>query len=326
MVQLPTPCRVDGEGAAQQRTQGRGPERHRDTRLEVIKFLLQPYVAGVDLQQVRFYVQSALAARLPLEMLDRVGQEDFAARESRRLKALLQHCTRRSDERTTLQILVIAGLLTHEHDPGVCRPFAADRLRRVLPQVHPWVAVKRSGAQAFTVYEVNGWRLGRMGSAVLASHRPPDGRWFGNPPALLADRRGAGVDQLIDRIEAAVGGYPWKGRYRVWPGPNSNTFIAHVLRAAPELRAHLPPTAIGKDYLGALPIARLPSGTGVQLNVLGVAGIAIGWDEGLEVNLLGLTFGIDPLHLAVKLPLIGRVGPKCLAAPLEAACGSATTD
>ena len=192
--------------------------------------------------------------------------------------------------------------------------------------VHPWVAVKRSGAQAFTVYEVNGWRLGRMGSAVLASHRPPDGRWFGNPPALLADRRGAGVDQLIDRIEAAVGGYPWKGRYRVWPGPNSNTFIAHVLRAAPELRAHLPPTAIGKDYLGALPIARLPSGTGVQLNVLGVAGIAIGWDEGLEVNLLGLTFGIDPLHLAVKLPLIGRVGPKCLAAPLEAACGSATTD
>jgi hypothetical protein len=26
------------------------------------------------------------------------------------------------------------------------------------------------------------------------------------------------------------------------------------------------------------------------------------------VNVLGLTFGIDPLHLAVKLPVIGSVG------------------
>ena len=174
--------------------------------------------------------------------------------------------------------------------------------------VHPWIAVKRTGARAFTVYEVNGWRLGRMGSAVLASNRPPDGRWFGNRPALLADRRGAGVDALIDRIEAAVGSYPWKGTYHVWPGPNSNTFIAHVLRAAPELRVDLPPTAIGKDYLGAVPIARLPSGTGAQLNVLGLAGIAVGWVEGIEVNLLGLTFGVDPRHLAVKLPLIGSIG------------------
>ena len=176
--------------------------------------------------------------------------------------------------------------------------------------VHPWIAVKRTGASAFTVYEVNGWRLGRTGSSVLASDRPPDGRWFGNLPRLLADRRGAGVDQLIDRIEAAVESYPWKGTYRVWPGPNSNTFIAHVLRAAPELRVDLPPTAIGKDYLGALPVAKLPSGTGAQLNVLGVAGVAVGLEEGVEVNLLGLTFGIDPLHLAVKLPLIGSLGPK----------------
>jgi hypothetical protein len=30
--------------------------------------------------------------------------------------------------------------------------------------------------------------------------------------------------------------------------------------------------------------------------------------EGLEVNLLGLTFGIDPLGLALKLPGVGRIG------------------
>jgi hypothetical protein len=31
-------------------------------------------------------------------------------------------------------------------------------------------------------------------------------------------------------------------------------------------------------------------------------------DEGLEVNVLGLVFGIDPNDLAVKLPMIGKLG------------------
>ncbi|MEJ0008676.1 MAG: DUF3750 domain-containing protein [Steroidobacteraceae bacterium] len=197
---------------------------------------------------------------------------------------------------------------THE---AVVQVYAARALSwRGYFAVHPWIAVKRTGAPAFTVYEVNGWRLGRLGTSVLVSDRPPDGRWFGNRPQLLADRRGPRVDELIDRIEAASDSYPWKHSYHVWPGPNSNTFIAHVLRAAPELRVDLPPTAIGKDYLGAMPVAKLPSGTGAQVSVLGVLDVAIGWEEGVEINLLGLTFGIDPRHLVVKLPLIGSLGPK----------------
>ncbi len=43
--------------------------------------------------------------------------------------------------------------------------------------------------------------------------------------------------------------------------------------------------------------------------MLGLAGIAAGWEEGLEVNLLGLTFGLDPRSLSIKLPLLGRLGP-----------------
>lgn len=176
--------------------------------------------------------------------------------------------------------------------------------------VHPWIAVKRSGAHAFTVYEVNGWRLYSSGSSVMRSNRAPDGRWFGNAPELLGEVRGEGVDEIITRIEDAVARYPWKDQYRVWPGPNSNTFIAWVLRAAPELRVDLPPTAVGKDWLGGLPVAKLPSGTGAQVNVLGVLGVAAGIEEGVEVNVLGLTFGVNPRHLALKLPLIGSVGPK----------------
>jgi hypothetical protein len=175
--------------------------------------------------------------------------------------------------------------------------------------VHTWIAVKPSGADQFTVHEVIGYRLRRTGTAVVSGAREPDGRWFGAEPELLKDVRGPGVDALIERIEAAVQNYPYAGAYRIWPGPNSNTFTAFVLRDVPELRVDLPPTAIGKDYLGLMPVALTPSGTGGQASMLGLAGVVAGWEEGLELNLLGLTFGVDPVSLSLKLPLLGRIGP-----------------
>lgn len=184
--------------------------------------------------------------------------------------------------------------------------------------VHTWLAVKPRGAAAFTIYEVNGWRLRRTGSAVTVGSRAPDSRWFGSRPDLIAERRGEGVEQLIARIEQAVAAYPYADTYRVWPGPNSNTFVAHVLRAVPELRADLPATAIGKDYLGTQLVAKSPSGTGVQFNVFGVVGALAAIEEGVELNVLGLTFGIDPLDLALNLPLAGRLGwPSVPAAAAE---------
>lgn len=195
------------------------------------------------------------------------------------------------------------------HPEAIVQVYAARTVRwRGYFGVHTWVAVKRSGASSYTVYEVNGWRLRRNGTAVAVSERPPDGRWYGAAPRLLAEKRGAGVDAIIDRIEAAVQSYPFADTYRVWPGPNSNTFVAHVLRAAPELEVDLPATAIGKDYLGNHVVARTPSGTGGQLSLYGVVGVLAGLEEGIEINLLGATFGIDPLGLALKLPLVGRLG------------------
>ena len=137
----------------------------------------------------------------------------------------------------------------------------------------------------------------------------PDNYWFGSRPRLLVDRRGEGVDLLIARVEAAVAAYPYPNAYRTWPGPNSNTFLAYVGRAVPELRLDLPSTAIGKDFIpGGLPVATTPSGTGLQLSLLGLAGLLVGWDEGVEVNVLGLTFGVDLHRPALKLPGVGRLG------------------
>ncbi len=174
--------------------------------------------------------------------------------------------------------------------------------------VHPWIAVKRTGAPRFTVHELMGYQTRRTGNGVRSTERAADMYWFGNRPWVLADLRGPGVDAVIDRIEAAVADYPHAGSYRVWPGPNSNTFIAHVLRAAPELRVDLPALAVGKDYLGPWFVARSPSGTGGQVNLFGLAGLLVGWEEGVEVDLIGLTFGVNPVRFAVKLPGFGNLG------------------
>jgi hypothetical protein len=76
----------------------------------------------------------------------------------------------------------------------------------------------------------------------------------------------------------------------------------------PELEVDLPPTAIGKDYLGGRLTATAPSGGGFQLSLFGLLGLLASGVEGFEFNLLGLSFGIDPFSPALKLPLVGRLG------------------
>ena len=174
--------------------------------------------------------------------------------------------------------------------------------------VHTWIAVKPTDAPSFTVYEVIGWYAMRGGSSLSISHRAADGRWFGNAPWLLADKRGEGVDELIRKIDAAAHRYPYDEDYLIWPGPNSNTFTAFVLRDVPELRVDMPPTAIGKDFIPGNVFAKTPSGTGYQVSLFGLFGVMVGLEEGVEIDLLGLTFGIDPKDLALKLPLVGTVG------------------
>jgi len=180
---------------------------------------------------------------------------------------------------------------------------------RGVVAVHTWIALKPTGASSYTRYEVVGFGVSEGAPAIRVNRTGPDNYWFGSRPALLVDRRGDGVDEMIAQVEAAVKAYPYPASYRTWPGPNSNTFTAQIGRDVPGLRLDLPPTAIGKDYIPGPALAGMsPSGTGVQLSLFGLAGILVGWEEGLELNLLGLTFGVDVKHLALKLPGVGNLG------------------
>jgi hypothetical protein len=181
--------------------------------------------------------------------------------------------------------------------------------------VHTWIVVKPANAPAYTRYDVMGF-----GQPIRVNLHDPDAFWFGDRPRRVADIRGERAESAIPKIEAAVKDYPFSayGSYRVWPGPNSNTFTASVLRAAPELAVAMPPEAIGRDYRADGSIFGLTaSRTGVEMCVYGLLGAKLGWVEGIEIDVMGLVAGLDLRHPALKIPGFGRLGIALL--PIESA-------
>lgn len=172
--------------------------------------------------------------------------------------------------------------------------------------VHPWIIFKRAGETVYTRYDVVGWRAPQV---VQRNYALPDGLWYGNQPSLLVDHRGEAAAAMVPAIEAAIVSYPHADDYRSYPGPNSNTFLAHIGREVPELKLDLPANAIGKDYR---PLSRAlgvsATGAGVQASLLGLLGLSVGVQEGVEFNLLGLNFGLGINRPGLRLPFVGRLG------------------
>ena len=189
-----------------------------------------------------------------------------------------------------------------QHQGGIIQVYAARTwgLKEVLA-VHTWVSTRKSNETEYTSYEIIGWRLKYQDSALVVRNDKPDRDWWGHAPELILDYRGPDADALIDKIAASVEQYPHKDNYHAWPGPNSNTFTAHIGKAVPELGLDLPSTAIGKDYRELKDIVGLsPSGTGVQASLWGLLSLTAGVEEGLELNLLGLNIELDIFDLAIE--------------------------
>lgn len=190
---------------------------------------------------------------------------------------------------------------------------------------HSWVVFKRDNATSWSRYDVLGFasrdgdgvRNGEwLGNRPTLNRYAPDGRWFGRKPVIIADAEGTIAEALMPRIETAIANYEeMAGRYRFWPGPNSNTFVAAVLRAVPELGACLPPTANGKDFKPGVFFGLTDSRTGVEAGLWGIFGVKVGWVDGLEINLMSFIAGLDLRQPAIKLPGFGRI---------DFAAGSAT--
>lgn len=172
--------------------------------------------------------------------------------------------------------------------------------------VHSWIVLKAKSNTRYDRYDVVGW-----GQPVRKNNYPADGFWYSSTPELQFELVGDRAQSLIPKIERAIQKYPYNqyGGYKLWPGPNSNSFIAHILRQVPELETTLPPTAVGKDFLSWSDwLSPTPSNTGWQISANGYVGVSLAIVEGFEINVLGLVAGIDFLHPALKLPGFGRIG------------------
>lgn len=172
---------------------------------------------------------------------------------------------------------------------------------------HSWIVTKRAG-ERYHRYDKVGW-----GRPVRIDGYPADARWYSNLPEIVGSVHGAEAERLIPKVEAAIAAYPHQGAngdrgYRIYPGPNSNSFVAHVLRDVPELGLVLPPNAVGRDYLsGGRFFAVSDDGLDVHATLYGLAGFSAGWHSGFEVHLMGLVAGIDIKRIGIKVPAFGLV-------------------
>lgn len=159
-----------------------------------------------------------------------------------------------------------AGLLPSPPDEAaVVRIYSARTVRwRGIFATHAWVVIKDRGAPSYERFDYTAW-----GDPIRVNGFAADGRWFGNMPDVVFAADGEAAERLIPKIRTAIASYAFtrRGDYRAWPGPNSNTFVAGVIAAIPEIRTTLPPTALGKDYpIDGRWIGWSHSGTGIRLS------------------------------------------------------------
>lgn len=171
---------------------------------------------------------------------------------------------------------------------------------------HAWIVTKEKDASTYTRYDKVGW-----GSPIRRNAWAADAFWYSNTPQIVTRVSGPDAERLIPKINSAIASYPYAkaGGYTIWPGPNSNTFVAHVLRSVPELGTVLPPHAVGRDYLPDGEFLHVDEDwRDLHLTLRGLAGISIGMRSGFEVHFLGLVAGFDVARPGIKIPALGRIG------------------
>lgn len=171
------------------------------------------------------------------------------------------------------------------------RPFA----------VHYWFAVGAAGTIDWQRWEV--WQKPNCCPTswghVHLNLMPPDSAVGGGPCRINCEWRGAAARRIAAML-ATPTEYPYWHRYHYWPGPNSNTYAAWVLRAA-GISPDLDPRAFGKDFRGDWGFSA-GWGKGHMHCETPLIGIRINHIAGLEIHLLGATFGLGFSPLRIKTP------------------------
>lgn len=170
---------------------------------------------------------------------------------------------------------------------------------------HAWIDIHKAGDPKWLRIECAGRLFGVLFSDLDAEEAHLDHRFDGHTVHLLGWLDGEAAHRAAEAIEARAHELDefYGENYRVWPGPNSNTFVAEVARAAPDLGFVFDPNCIGKDYPGWVDVGLTASKTGLRLDTVPI-GVAVGLREGVEVHVLGLTAGISLDPPGISLPFL----------------------
>ena len=222
----------------------------------------------------------------------------------------LSSCAQTNEWKTATKESAKIAPLPSDEKEAIVQVYAAKTVSwRGNFSVHSWVAIKEKNANHYTTFHVIGWRAQRGLGTILVQKDLPDRHWFGAKPELISSTIGKKAEEMIPQIHEAVKNYPYPKLYRAWPGPNSNTFVSHIIRSVSGMGVELPSNAVGKDWISDAKFAAWSeTKTGIQVSVYGLLGFTLGLAEGVEINILGLSFGLDLYRPALKLPMMGRLG------------------
>jgi hypothetical protein len=179
----------------------------------------------------------------------------------------------------------------HPDEPVVQLRYATLPRPLHLLAVHHWFVTYTPEIGRWERWEV--WQTANAGgTSWVHVHRNlmhPDRGVGGGPMRIEREWRGDDARRLIEVLEDPLR-YPYRDRYRAWPGPNSNTYAVWALRQA-GLAHEFDPRAVGKDYLGRYGVGLVTSGSLLQV-ASPLAGVRFERGRGAEVQLLCLTFGV----------------------------------
>jgi len=145
----------------------------------------------------------------------------------------------------------------------------------------------------------------RQGHRVSIDRIPPDASFdtrMLRPARIVREYRGPRARRILEVLQTSQAIYPEDQRYKLM-GPNSNSYIAWVLRRA----------RVGHDFNTRAVGRRFPSRVGLSDSRTGVAlhtpvvGLELGLTDGVELTVGPATFGIDLVPPALLTP-IGRIG------------------
>ncbi|MBL8897929.1 MAG: DUF3750 domain-containing protein [Planctomycetes bacterium] len=171
---------------------------------------------------------------------------------------------------------------------------------------HLWFEAKLGDEARWRRYEVTDFDDGVGIDDIDAELARSDQR-FDREVLVLAHWTGAEAQRMAEDLQRFAETYEDDGNYRAYPGPNSNTFAARAMRSIDGLSAVLHHNAIGKDYAPLVRVGGTTSGTGVSVDTIPL-GFAVAVEEGLELHLLQLTFGVALFPPALKIPFVPAIG------------------